>query len=103
VSFIALFLLLYFSSIIFFFLIFREEEWQTVSKVPAKVAQVPSSGIRGNKCYLIFSVDGKLQSRVVIQSEPSIAPIMSAKFKEMCCSSTGYIGSRIFKVTLQLT
>ena len=87
----------------FFFRTFREEDWKTVTKVTAKVAQVPSSGILGKKCYLIFSVDGKLQSRVVIQLEPSIAPIMSAKFKEMCCSSTGYTGSRIFKVALQWT
>jgi hypothetical protein len=96
---IASCLLLLFSNLIFFH-IYRED-WQSVSKVPAKVtSQVSSSsgGIPGKKCYLIFSVDGKLQSRVVIQLEPSLAPIMSAKFKEMCCSNTGYCGSRIFKV-----
>ncbi len=56
------------------------------------------AGAHVKNCFFRLTIDNVPTDRIVFQMESTAAPIMSAKFVEMCNSKTGYQGSRIFKV-----
>lgn len=72
-----------------------------VSKSSSKEVKTTSKRISNvkTKCFFRITINGVLVERIVFQIEPTLAPVMSAKFIEMCTSDTGYTKSKIFKVT----
>ncbi|XP_046636653.1 uncharacterized protein LOC124315198 isoform X1 [Daphnia pulicaria] len=78
-------------------------EWQTVTKSSGKeVKSVVNGGGGGessgkNKCYFRMNINGVMSERIIAQLEKAKAPIMCAKFIEMCTKKDGYKGSKIYK------
>jgi hypothetical protein len=82
----------------------KRNEWQTVTKSSGKeVKSVVNGGGGGessgkNKCYFRMNINGVMSERIIVQLEKAKAPIMCAKFIEMCTKKDGYKGSKIYKV-----
>jgi cyclophilin family peptidyl-prolyl cis-trans isomerase len=45
-----------------------------------------------------MNINGVMSERIIAQLEKAKAPIMCAKFIEMCTKKDGYKGSKIYKV-----
>lgn len=78
-------------------------EWQVVTKSSGKEVKSLVNGGGGgssgkNKCYFRMSINGVMSEKIIIQLEQAKAPIMCAKFIDMCTRKNGYQGSKIFKV-----
>lgn len=83
----------------------NRNEWQVVTKSSGKeVKSIVNGGGGGggssgkNKCYFRMSINGVMSEKIIIQLEQAKAPIMCAKFIDMCTRKNGYQGSKIFKV-----
>lgn len=71
-----------------------------VSKSSSKEVKAVSTrnGSVKTKCYFRITINEVMMERIVFQIEPKLAPIMCAKFIEMCTTENGYAKSKIFKV-----
>lgn len=87
---------------LFYFVFKSRGEWQTVTKSSGKEVKSLSNGGGGsngkNKCYFRMSINGVMSERIIVQLEQVKAPIMCAKFIEMCTTKNGYKGLKIYKV-----
>lgn len=69
------------------------DDWQTA----VKPSRQPAAALVKN-CFFRLTIVYVPTDLIVFQLEPALAPIVSAKFVDICNSKIGYRGSQIFKV-----